>query len=116
MALPTPPVIASVSEIRQHLDRVRHENKTIGFVPTMGALHLGHASLIARARAECDFVVVSIFVNPLQFGPSEDYQRYPRPLPKDVEVCAAQGADIVFAPEVADMYVSPQLTFVEVTR
>lgn len=116
MTLPAVPVVASVSEIRQHLDRVRHENKTIGFVPTMGALHAGHASLIASARAECDFVVVSIFVNPLQFGPSEDYQRYPRPLEKDLEICAAQGANLVFAPEVDDLYASPQVTFVDVTR
>ena len=116
MTLPAVPVVASVSEIRQHLDRVRHENKTIGFVPAMGALHAGHASLIASARAECDFVVVSIFVNPLQFGPSEDYQRYPRPLEKDLEICAAQGANLVFAPEVDDLYASPQVTFVDVTR
>lgn len=119
-----PPVIRSVSEIRQQLERVRREGQSIGFVPTMGALHAGHASLIARARAECDFVVVSIFVNPLQFGPSEDYQQYPRPLDKDLMVCASEGTDLVFAPEVSDMYASmsesasapTQVTFVEVTR
>jgi len=85
-------------------------------VPTMGALHAGHASLIERARAECDFVVVSIFVNPLQFGPSEDYQRYPRPIEKDFALCAENGVDLIFAPETGDMYASPQITFVEMTR
>jgi len=111
-----PPVVASVPEIREHLDLVRHAGKRIALVPTMGALHAGHASLIERARAECDFVVVSIFVNPLQFGPSEDYQRYPRPLDRDLKVCADSGADLIFKPETSDMYASPQLTFVEVTR
>jgi pantoate--beta-alanine ligase len=82
----------------------------------MGALHAGHASLIERARGDSGFVVVSIFVNPLQFGPNEDYQRYPRPLEKDLDVCARMGADLVFVPEVDDIYVSPQRTFVEVTR
>jgi pantoate--beta-alanine ligase len=82
----------------------------------MGALHAGHASLIERSRGDSDFVVVSIFVNPLQFGPNEDYQRYPRPLEKDLEVCVRMGADLVFVPEVDDIYVSPQLTFVDVTR
>lgn len=82
----------------------------------MGALHAGHASLIERARGDSDFVVVSIFVNPLQFGPNEDYQRYPRPLEKDLEVCARMGADLVFVPEADDIYVTRQLTFVEVTH
>jgi pantoate--beta-alanine ligase len=82
----------------------------------MGALHAGHASLIEKARAASDVVVVSIFVNPLQFGPNEDYQRYPRPLEKDLEVCQRLGTDLVFAPELKDLYVSQQLTFVEVTH
>src|SRR5262249_18460174 len=69
-----------------------------------------------RARRECDAVVVSIFVNPLQFGPAEDYQRYPRPLEKDLELCAKLGVDVVFAPEVAEMYPLPSVTFVEPTR
>jgi len=110
------PIVASVSEIRKQLDRIRHDGKRIGLVPTMGALHGGHASLIEKARAECDFVVVSIFVNPLQFGPSEDFQRYPRPLEKDTALCAEKGADLIFAPGTNDMYASPQITFVEVTR
>jgi len=112
----TPPIVSSVSQTRERLDRLRRDGKRIGLVPTMGALHAGHASLIERARAECDFVVVSIFVNPLQFGPSEDYQRYPRPLENDAALCAEKGVDLIFAPETSDMYASPQITFVEVTR
>src|SRR5688572_11561570 len=105
----------TVPEVRKHLAEARLKKRTIGLVPTMGALHAGHASLIERARADADFVAVSIFVNPLQFGPNEDYLRYPRPLEKDLEVCERNGADVVFVPEVDDIYVSPQRTFVEVT-
>lgn len=112
----SPAIVQSVSEIRKRLDQIRHGGKRIGLVPTMGALHAGHASLMERARAECDFIVVSIFVNPLQFGPSEDYQRYPRPLEKDAAICAENGVDLIFAPETNDMYASPQITFVEVTH
>jgi pantoate--beta-alanine ligase len=112
----TPPIVSSVSQTRERLDRVRRDGKRIGLVPTMGALHAGHASLIERARAECDVVVVSIFVNPLQFGPSEDFQRYPRPIERDAALCAENGVDLIFAPETGDMYASPQITFVEVTR
>jgi len=109
-------VARTVREVRKHLAEARFDKPTIGLVPTMGALHAGHASLIERARADADFVSVSIFVNPLQFGPNEDYLRYPRPLDKDLEVCERHGADIVFAPEVDDIYASPQRTFVEVAR
>ena len=76
----------------------------VGFVATMGALHAGHASLIEQARAQSDTVVVSIFVNPLQFGPGEDYARYPRPLDADLERCAELGVDLVFVPAVGDLY------------
>src|SRR6185295_7591777 len=106
----------TVREVRTHLGEARLEKLSIGLVPTMGALHAGHASLIERAHADTDFVAVSIFVNPLQFGPNEDYLRYPRPLDKDLEVCKQHGADLVFVPEVDDIYVSPQRTFVEVER
>lgn len=82
----------------------------------MGALHAGHASLIQKARSRCDLVTVSIFVNPLQFGPNEDYLRYPRPLERDLDVCKEKGADLVFVPEVKDVYISEQLTYVEVSR
>jgi pantoate--beta-alanine ligase len=80
----------------------------------MGALHVGHARLLAEARRECDCVVASIFVNPLQFGPQEDFQRYPRGLSADLEFCRETGTDLVFAPAVEVMYPRPQVAFVEV--
>jgi len=89
---------------------------TIGLVPTMGALHAGHEKLIETARRECNSLVVSIFVNPLQFGPSEDYARYPRTLPEDLEICRQHAVDFVFAPANDEMYRTPQLTFIDVTR
>ena len=82
----------------------------------MGALHPGHEALIGAARRECGIVVVSIFINPLQFGPNEDYARYPRTLEKDVEICRRQGTDVVFNPSPDDMYPLPPLTFAQVTR
>ncbi|MFB3829499.1 MAG: pantoate--beta-alanine ligase [Bryobacteraceae bacterium] len=88
--------------------------RNIGFVPTMGALHAGHGSLIERAVRESDCVVVSVFVNPIQFNSSSDFARYPRPLENDLRFCEQAGAHVVFAPEVADMYPQPQKTFVEV--
>jgi pantoate--beta-alanine ligase len=109
-------VVRTVEEVREYLAQVRHDNKRIGLVPTMGALHHGHASLIEKARSGSDFVVVSIFVNPLQFGPGEDYLVYPRPIEKDLEVCRRTGANLIFAPEVKDIYVSDQRAFVEVAR
>jgi pantoate--beta-alanine ligase len=104
--------VHTVSEVRELLE----SKKNIGLVPTMGALHAGHEKLIQLARAECDVVVATIFVNPLQFGPNEDYGRYPRALPRDLEMCERSGAHLVFAPSVEQMYPLPQLTFVEVTR
>src|SRR5215467_4782501 len=98
------------------LQKALESAELIGLVPTMGALHAGHEKLIETARRECGTVVVSIFVNPIQFGPSEDYARYPRTLEQDLEACARCGADLVFAPSVEDMYPLPQLAFVEVTR
>jgi pantoate--beta-alanine ligase len=109
-------VVRTVAEVRSHVANARSKKLSIGLVPTMGALHAGHASLIEKARASSGLVVVSIFVNPLQFGPNEDYQRYPRPIEKDLEVCQRMGADLVFGPEVSDIYDSPQRTFVEVTH
>jgi pantoate--beta-alanine ligase len=91
---------------RARLDAVRAAGRTVGLVPTMGALHAGHVSLIERARAECDVVVVSIFVNPLQFGDPEDIARYPRTLERDLAVCAEAGADVAFVPSVGEMYPS----------
>jgi pantoate--beta-alanine ligase len=97
-------VIESARSCRDALDRARAAGRTVGLVPTMGALHEGHVSLIARARAECDVAAVSIFVNPLQFGDPEDMARYPRTLERDLLVCAEAGADLVFVPPVAEMY------------
>jgi pantoate--beta-alanine ligase len=88
------------------LDEARAAGHRVGLVPTMGALHEGHLSLIARARAECDTVVVSIFVNPLQFGDPADIAHYPRTLERDLSVCAEAGADVVFVPAVHEMYPS----------
>src|SRR5207253_8597227 len=105
-------MFTTVKDVRKALDPA----KNIGLVPTMGALHAGHEALIRRARKDSRVVVVSIFVNPLQFGPNEDYARYPRALPNDLEMCERAGADIVFAPSVEEMYTLPQLTFAEVTR
>jgi pantoate--beta-alanine ligase len=82
----------------------------------MGALHAGHEKLIETARRETGIVVVSIFVNPIQFGPNEDFARYPRPLDQDLEICRRLGADVVFEPSVGEMYPLPQRTFVEVSR
>ena len=108
--------VHTVKEIREALEAVREPDKAIGLIPTMGALHTGHEKLMETARRECGLVVVTIFVNPLQFGPSEDYARYPRPLQADVELCRRHGVDFVFAPAVEEMYPQPQLTFTEVTR
>ncbi len=108
--------VHTVREIREALEAVREPDRAIGLIPTMGALHIGHEKLMETARRECGMVVVTIFVNPLQFGPSEDYARYPRPLQADVELCRRHGVDFVFAPAVEEMYPQPQLTFTEVTR
>ena len=111
---PTPVVAETLAEIRASIADSRKAGKTIGFVPTMGALHAGHVSLIERARSECDSVVVSIFVNPTQFGPNEDFQRYPRPRELDLKICGDAGADSVFYPSVDVMYPVGYRTFVEV--
>lgn len=100
-------------QLRKELDAARAAGRTVGLVPTMGALHEGHASLIRRSAAECDVTAVTVFVNPLQFGPSEDFATYPRDLSGDVDVAAAAGAGLLFAPPVDDMY--PQRPTVTVT-
>jgi pantoate--beta-alanine ligase len=99
-------VVESVAACRAVLDRARAAGRLVGLVPTMGALHDGHRSLLDRARAECDVVAVSIFVNPLQFGDPEDIAHYPRTLERDLAVCAKSGADVVFVPSVSEMYPS----------
>jgi pantoate--beta-alanine ligase len=110
-----PAVVTEITDLRRRLAAVRAAGRKVGLVPTMGALHAGHASLLALARAETEFVVASVFVNPTQFGPHEDLTRYPRPFCRDLEVCAAQRVDLVFAPAVASVYPPGFRTFVEVT-
>jgi pantoate--beta-alanine ligase len=97
-------VIRTREELRGHADDARREVGSVGFVPTMGAFHEGHLSLIRRARAADDLVAVSIFVNPLQFGPNEDLARYPRGLDRDLELARGEGVDVVFAPDLEEMY------------
>lgn len=109
-------VTTRIGELRKVCDAERADGRRVGFVPTMGALHDGHRSLIRRARTECDFVVVSIFVNPAQFGPQEDLEKYPRPIEADFEACEADGVDAVFNPEVAELYPEGASTTVHVSR
>jgi len=108
------PIVTTIAEVRTRVSQARGAGMTVGLVPTMGALHDGHAALIRAARAESGFVVVSIFVNPTQFGPNEDLASYPRTMEADLEVCAEAGADLIFAPAVAEMYPERSVTFVEV--
>ena len=106
--------IETIVALRDACADARASQRTVGLVPTMGYLHEGHRSLMRAARAETDFVAVTIFVNPLQFGPSEDLGRYPRDLVRDLEACAQEGVDAVFAPSVAEMYPQPPATTVHV--
>jgi len=101
-------------ELRSSLADARRSGNSIGLVPTMGCLHEGHLSLIRAARAECDVVVMSLFVNPTQFGPGEDFERYPRDEARDTELSASAGVDIVYAPTVGEMYSAGFSTRVEV--
>jgi pantoate--beta-alanine ligase len=109
-----PQIIETIAGVRSRLDHVRRAGQSIGFVPTMGALHAGHGALIDRARAESDCVIVSIFVNPIQFDRPDDYAAYRIDLPADREFCAARGADLIFAPAAAEMYPARPAAFVEV--
>lgn len=109
------PVLKNIDEVRKYVKAAKKEGKSVALVPTMGFLHEGHKSLIVRAAKENDFVVVSDFVNPTQFGPNEDYESYPRDIEKDRELCEKAGADIVFNPEPSEMYHNP-LTTVSVDK
>jgi pantoate--beta-alanine ligase len=110
-----PAVAATAEELRPAVRAARHQGRSVGLVPTMGALHAGHASLVRAARAADGFVVVSVFVNPTQFGPHEDLDRYPRPFEQDLALCGGLGVDLVFAPQPATMYPPGFRTWVEVT-
>jgi len=97
-------LLNTIKEVRAEVKKWRTEGLKVGLVPTMGALHEGHLSLIKKAKSVCDKVVVSVFVNPIQFGPSEDFDKYPRTLEADTELCNGEGVDVVFAPTPKEMY------------
>ena len=105
-------VTTTIDATRSLLEDARRQGRTVGFVPTMGYLHAGHVSLMQRARSECDLVVASVFVNPLQFGAGEDLATYPRDLPGDSTQAEAAGVDVLFVPDTAEMYPTPPLTSV----
>jgi len=107
-------LVKKITEVRNEVKKAKLAGKSVGFVPTMGFLHEGHLSLIEKAAAENDFVVVSIFVNPTQFGPNEDFEAYPRDLERDYELSMQSGANLIFNPEVEEMYPQKGKTFVNV--
>jgi pantoate--beta-alanine ligase len=109
-------VAKTIDEVRSLVKAARSEGGKIGLVPTMGALHIGHVSLIEAAVKGCDFVVVSIFVNPTQFGPGEDFEKYPRPLEADLEICRKARVEVVFAPEPQHIYPAKNVTWVTVEK
>lgn len=109
-------VITKVKEMQKVADELRKEGKIIGVVPTMGYLHEGHLSLIRIAKEKSDVVITTIFVNPLQFAPNEDYDKYPRDLERDVKLAQSAGCDIIFHPSVEEMYPENFLTYVEVEK
>jgi len=108
-------LVKTIRELKQELEPIRRSGVTVGFVPTMGYLHEGHLSLMRKSVEECGFTVVSIFVNPTQFGPGEDYDRYPRDLERDLSMCESVGVDLVFAPGVSEMYEPDACTRVTVS-
>ncbi len=105
-------IVKTIEEVRSQVKQWKREGKSVGFVPTMGYLHEGHQSLIEYAHAENDKVVVSIFVNPTQFAPTEDLESYPRDLESDSVLCEKAGADLIFHPEVSEMYTKDACTYV----
>ncbi len=108
--------VKTISEVRSLSSEAKMSGKRLGFVPTMGALHEGHLSLIEYALKESDYVVVSIFLNPTQFGPDEDLEKYPRTFAEDAELCEQKGVDVLFAPTAEVMYPQENLTWVNVEK
>ena len=107
-------VIRQISEMQNFSNVCRRKNQKIGFIPTMGFLHEGHLSLIRLIRSQCDVLVVSIFVNPAQFGPTEDLEKYPRDFDRDEALCREEEVDVIFYPTAQQMYPSPYLSYVTV--
>ncbi|MDP2980611.1 MAG: pantoate--beta-alanine ligase [Candidatus Omnitrophota bacterium] len=109
-------IYKSISSLIKKVREVKKHGYKIGLVPTMGFLHEGHMSLIRKARKDTDYVIVSIFVNPAQFGPKEDFKRYPRAIKRDLMLCEKEGADIIFTPEAKEMYPKDYATYVSVEK
>jgi len=109
-------IVKEIKELRNIIKKQKLEGKKIGLVPTMGYLHEGHLSLIKNAKEENDFVITSIFVNPIQFGPNEDLEKYPRDIERDRKMALESGCDIIFNPEVAEMFPEPLKTSVQVEQ
>jgi len=109
-------VVEKISDVREAIKAQKAQGKTIGLVPTMGYLHEGHLSLIKKAKENSDFVCASIFVNPIQFGPNEDYNKYPRDIERDIKLLEENGCDLVFTPSVEEMYPNERLTTVSVIK
>ncbi len=105
-------IVTTIEDLRKELAKPRKAGKTIGCVPTMGALHAGHMSIVRKSASQCDLTVVTIFVNPLQFGKNEDLDKYPRRLEADAELCAKNGAGLIFAPTMDSMYNPDHMTYV----